>query len=542
MPSEKLTSRDIANLTPEELAELDDLLMQSGEVWLPIPDSPQEMAVNSEADIIGFGGAAGGGKSNLVVGLSLTRHRRTLILRKEKTQTEGIVQEIARTLGTRDGYSGQKSRWEHDGRLIEFGGLDNPGDEHRYQGRPHDLKAFDEVTEMREGQVRFAMGWNRSDDPDVKCQVLMTFNPPTNSDGEWVIEFFGPWLDKDHPNPAEPGELRWFTTIAGRDKEVTDRRPFVIIDGEPKYNFNSADYAPEEIITPRSRTFIPSRVVDNPYYMETGYMATLQALPEPLRSQMLFGDFMAGRRDSEYQVIPTAWVDLAMNRWTKPPKLPPMDMMGIDVARGGKDETLLARRHGMWFDEPLAYPGRDTPDGQEVAGLAIAAIRDRSPMAIDVVGVGGSPYDILKESQQVIPVNGGLSSDETAQATGVRLCSLKTVLWWRMREALDPTQNTGICLPKSKKLRADLLAMRWKATAQGIRVETRDETIKRLGRSPDYGSAYVMALMKRPKRRTQLEELMARNSASDPWRNYHPLNSMPRNGHQQQYNPLDNFR
>jgi hypothetical protein len=33
-----------------------------------------------------------------------------------------------------------------------------------------------------------------------------------------------------------------------------------------------------------SRTFIPSRVTDNPFLANTGYIAMLQGLPEPLRS------------------------------------------------------------------------------------------------------------------------------------------------------------------------------------------------------------------------------------------------------------------
>jgi hypothetical protein len=31
--------------------------------------------------------------------------------------------------------------------------------------------------------------------------------------------------------------------------------------------------------------------------------------------------------------------------------------MGVDVARGGRDSTVIARRHeGYWFDVPLVYP------------------------------------------------------------------------------------------------------------------------------------------------------------------------------------------
>jgi hypothetical protein len=70
--------------------------------------------------------------------------------------------------------------------------------------------------------VRFLLGWLRTTTPGLHCQALLTFNPPTTSEGRWVIEFFAPWLDPKHPNPRSPGELRWFATIAGKDLEVPD--------------------------------------------------------------------------------------------------------------------------------------------------------------------------------------------------------------------------------------------------------------------------------------------------------------------------------
>ena len=74
-----------------------------------------------------------------------------------------------------------------------------------------------------------------------------------------------------------------------------------------------------------------------------------------------------------------------------------MDALGVDVARGGRDSTVIARRHGMWFDQPLTYLGRDTPYGSSVAGLVVAARRDAAPVFIDVIGIGASPYDFLKD-------------------------------------------------------------------------------------------------------------------------------------------------
>lgn len=508
-------------------------------VWYPLP-GPQTMAYESEADIVGYGGAAGGGKTDLIAGLSLTHHRRALIVRREKAQTEGIVQRMAEIVEHTDGFNSQKSIWKLDGRIVEFAGLDNPGDHTRWQGRPHDLKAFDEVTEMRESQVRFVMGWNRTNDPNVRPRVLMTFNPPTTTEGRWVLAFFAPWLDDKHPNPAAPGELRWFTTVKGKDVELPHGKPFVLVDGERVYDFNPKDFTHEQIIKPKSRTFIPARLTDNPYYMATDYMSTLQALPEPLRSQMLNGDFQAGVEDDPWQVIPTAWVDTAMKRWVKPTRLPEMDSLGVDVARGGRDNTIIARRHGMWFDEPLVYPGAETPDGPTVAGLVIAASRDQAPQHIDVIGVGSSPYDFLKNAKQpVTGVNVSEKSLGTDKSGRLRFFNQRSELAWRMREALDPTNNTGIALPPRPELKADLCAFTWHVQGSVIKVDSREDVEARIGRSPDYASAYFLALIETPKlhKIPRSTPNHIRGGDYDP---YH--NSGVRTQGRQSYNPYDNLR
>ena len=479
-----------AYLTADELAELDTLLTSDKTIWRPWP-GPQTDAYQSVADIIGYGGAAGGGKTDLACGKSLTNHRKVGIFRLNGTELTGVIDRFTELLNGRNGYNGKDNIWRTrraDGVAvqIEFGSFPNLGDEKKYQGRPHDLLVFDEAANMREEQVRFLLGWLRTTVPNQPCQALMTFNPPTTAEGRWIIKFFAPWLDKKHPNPAKPGELRWFATIDGEDKEVESGDMF-------KHN--------GELIKPLSRTFIPSRISDNPYLMGTGYMAQLQSLPEPLRSQMLNGDFSAGMEDDPWQVCPTAWVEAAMERWVKPEKLKPMDSMGVDVARGGKDSTILARRHDMWFDEPLVYPGSATPDGPTVAGLVIAAMRDHAPIHIDVIGVGSSPYDFLNENgQQVLGVNVAEAALGMDRSGRLKFKNQRSELWWKMREALDPSNNTGICLPPDKRLFADLCAPTWKLVGSTIQVASREEILDEIGRSPDFGSAYVLGLMDTPKR------------------------------------------
>lgn len=494
-------------LTPEEREQLRALVASDPVVWRP-QTGPQAMAYYNEADVVGFGGAAGGGKTDLAIGKGLTRHRKVAMFRRVGTELTAIEDRIAEITNNplRKGYNSQKHIWRNPvaGVQFELGSVPNLGDEKGYQGRPKDLLVLDEAANFLEQQVRFLMGWVRTVIRGQQCQVLMCFNPPTDPEGRWIVEFFAPWLRKNHPNPALPGELRYFAMVNGREIETPTelrKKKFVVVDGVRVYDFDASKFKPTDIIEPQSRTFIPSRVTDNPF-LGASYMSTLQSMPEPLRSQMLNGDFEAGMRDSEWQVCPTAWVEAAMARWKPLDKKPPMDQMGVDVARGGDDNTIIARRHGRWYDVPLVTPGKESPDGPAVAGLVVAALRDSAPINIDVIGVGSSPYDFLHDTQlQVMGVNVAEASDAVARSGRLRFFNIRSQLLWQFREMLDPQYNEAVALPPDPKLKADLTAFTWTLRNGKIYVLGRDELIKLIGRSPDYASAYVLAALEVPRRR-----------------------------------------
>jgi hypothetical protein len=440
-----------------------------------------------------------------------------LVLRRVGTELMGVLDRFEELIGDTDGRNGQQKVWRFNAAThaiqIEWGSLPNLGDETGFQGRPHDLLWFDEAANFLEQQVRFLLGWVRTTTPGQRCQALLTFNPPTTAEGRWIIEFFAPWLDRTHPLfPTAPGALRYAATIPdqargmSKDMWVDGPEQFVLVGGNPVYNFDPAGYAEEDIITPKSRTFIPSRITDNPYLMGTGYMAQLQALPEPLRSQMLKGDFLAGMQDDPWQVIPTAWVDTAMARWVDRRPRGEMMAMGVDVARGGKDNTTLAPRHktpetAHWYGPCEVHAGTETPDGPKVAGLVVASVRDKAPVLLDVIGVGASPYDVLNAMQLDVY---GINVAEKAQATDrsgkLRFLNLRSQLWWQFRELLDPANDTGVCLPPDPQLAKELCAPKWELSGMTLRVESRDDIIKRIGRSPDRASAYILAAMDVPKR------------------------------------------
>ena len=471
----------VANLSKEDAEELDQLLLDGTPLWVPLP-GPQTEAYYSGADILFYGGAAGGGKTDLLIGACLTSHLKSIIFRREGTQLQGIYDRMTEMLGSRDGFAAKDKIWRLPGRQIEFGSTPNPKDEEKYQGRPHDLKGFDEICHFPEAQFRFLGGWLRSTVEGQRKRIICTGNPPTSAEGQWVKEFWGPWLMKDHPHPAKPGELVWYAMIDGKEEIVESGDPFEYED---------------EMIKPTSRTFIPSSVEDNVFLMETGYKSTLQALPEPLRSQMLKGDFGAGMDDPVWQVIPSDWVAQAMDRWSpmEAPERPPMTSLGVDPSRGGRDEMIIARRHSLWFDEPIAIAGIDVPDGPTAAGLVMKARRDRAPVHIDVIGIGSSPTDFLVSNRvQTVPINNSAKSNEVDASRTLKFRNMRAESYWGMREALDPVNGLNLSLPPNPRLRADLTAPHWKLTAQGVQIELKEDVAERIGRSPDYGDAYVLAL------------------------------------------------
>lgn len=504
-----------ARLSPEQMREVDALIAAdiASVPWIPLVNvekptepTPQQLAYQSLADYLLYGGQAGGGKSDLLIGLALMEHKRSLILRREGKQLAAIIDRIAQVLRTRKGFNGQSHRWNlPDGRLLDLGGLKDPGDEMAYQGQPHDLIGFDELTQFLESQFRFVVGWNRSTDPSQRCRVVGASNPPTTAEGEWVIRFWSPWLDDSHSNPALPGELRWFVMMDDGDREVEGPEP-ILVNGEA--------------LQPKSRTFIPSSVDDNPFLVKTGYKATLQALPEPIRSQMLRGDFLAGREDDPWQVIPTAWARAAMERSrmrSKPSGR--LDAIGVDPARGGRDETVLAKRYGDWYEPLIVVPGGETPDGPTVASLVFSHLKDGAAAHVDVIGVGTSVYDHLKGNDvNVIAMNGAEASYANDKSGKLGFVNRRAELWWRLREALEPDTEYPIVLPQDNRLLADLCAPRWKLTVRGVQVESKDEIIKRIGRSPDRGDAVVYALPDTPRKTARANLPQRANSSYSPHR------------------------
>ena len=498
----------VASLDDTKKAELDRLIApELTAKWLPDPrNEPQLQAYYSLADLLLFGGAAGGGKTDLLCGTALNCHQNSVVFRKQSTDLRGIEERLLQLAG-RDGWNGTLKTLRLDSQLIELGHLEKPGSEESWRGRPHDFIGFDEGAQLSKEKVRFVLGWLRSVDPKQRRRAIIGSNPPAGGDGEWLIEWFAPWLDPKFSNPAKQGELRWCVTAPDRDGTtvwVPDGNPIVFTGGLEWRYATEEEIAQgdenNEVVQPQTRTFIQSLLRNNPYLANTGYRAQIQALPEPLRSQLLNGDFVVGREDHEWQVIPTAWVKAAQERWKpQPPSGAIMSAIGVDVAQGGADRTVIAPRYGYWYAPLVERPGILTPTGSHVAALVVEVRRNNAVVVMDMGGgYGGAAKQRLNDNQIAVrPYNAANSSNERTKDNQLSFVNKRSETLWKFREALDPDQDGGspIALPLDPQILADLTAPRWKMTPRGILIEPKEDLKKpeRLGRSPDKGDAIVMA-------------------------------------------------
>ena len=213
-----------------------------------------------KARVIGYGGSAGGGKSDSLLAAdiiaALTFPGINIgFFRREYPQLEGPGGAIMRSHELLTGiatWNGGQRRWTFPNKsVLQFCHCKNEDDVFNYQSQQFDIESFDEGTQFTRFQVRYLMTRNRATKPNVTPFVMIGTNPGNIGHAWFKGEFIDPGTPEvPHEVEVEPGQYE-------------------------------------------RHIFIPAKLEDNQILeqRDPGYRKTLEAQPEQVRKQLLEGDW-----------------------------------------------------------------------------------------------------------------------------------------------------------------------------------------------------------------------------------------------------------
>ena len=254
-----IDTKDIEEASPtiKKAFEEKDVIFQ------PNQGPQSDFLASSEREVF-YGGARGGGKSYAMLVDPLRycdkQHHRALLIRRTMPELRDLINHSQQLYSK--AYPGAKWReqekeWRFpSGARIEFGYAENLTDALRYQGQSYTWIGIDELPQYPTPDIyNFLRSSLRRVDPEIPVYMRATGNPG-NVGSLWVKEMF--------VDPCESNKRF--------DVEIPTPMGVKTI----------------------SRKFIPAKLQDNPYLMQTDdYYAMLASLPEVQKKQFLEGDWDA---------------------------------------------------------------------------------------------------------------------------------------------------------------------------------------------------------------------------------------------------------
>jgi len=336
------------------LLELDEQEKDKEDKFKPQP-GPQEMFLNTTADIALYGGAAGGGKTYalLLENLRHTDNPRfgSVIFRRNSNQimTEGGLWDNANELyplkGATPKLTPRAVMVFPSGAKVSFAHLQYEQDIHGWQGAQIPLICFDELTHFTKKQFIYMLSRNRST-CGVKPYIRATTNPDADS---WVGDFIAWWIDDNgYPIPERSGVIRYFIVLSDEVKWADTREELA-----KTYGVRMEDA--------KSFTFIASSIHDNKILLEQdpGYLANLNALSSVDKGRLLHGN---------WKIKPSAGMyfkrDQAQTVTAIPGRI-------VKVCRA--------------WDLAASIPTPEYPSPDATAGVLLARLEDGRYIVLDVV-------------------------------------------------------------------------------------------------------------------------------------------------------------
>lgn len=271
----------------------------------------QELAMNTTPDVMIYGGAAGSGKSRLLL-------MKAAYYAYQDPDFEGVMfRRTSPPLKAAGGlFSEAKKLYapfsnkikeavmeikfnKTNGGNLKFTHLEHENDaEGNHQGLQYSFVGFDELTHFTMTQFLYLVGRLRSEsETDSFC--LGTTNPDPDS---WVLNFVEWYLDDEgYPDPEKCGVVRHFLIIdeapvfADTQEQLVEEYPDLCwIDNE-----NTGE---KVFVPPLTFCFIGGTIFDNPALIKANpkYLSALKAQTKVNRARLLDGNWYARPEGSNY--------------------------------------------------------------------------------------------------------------------------------------------------------------------------------------------------------------------------------------------------
>jgi phage terminase large subunit len=256
-------------------------------------------------------------------------------------------------------------------------------------------------------------------------------------------------------------------------------------------NFIAFGITLEDVITGKWKAKVAGRPMPMPWLITPEWVAdkvTRWGVESPaFRSRVLAEFPVAG----EQVVIPLHLIEAAQLRWHeyKPSAKPKVNRISMDVARYGRNETVIGHRDDNRFRVHEGLRGKSIPEGAGHAVRAHVTLGTRE-IVVDGDGLGGGTCDILREQKRpVVEFRGGGSP---ANDEDERFLNARAEMYWELREAF--LRGEPVIDPSDDELAGQLAGIRYKITSKGkIQIESKDEMEKRNLPSPDRADSMAMA-------------------------------------------------
>lgn len=246
-------------------------------------DGPQTSFIKCSADVVLFGGSAGGGKSAAMLLKPLqfvgNKDYRAIIFRRTypEIEQEGGLLDFSRKWYTPLGAKNTDTRWTFpSGARISMSHMEHEKDRFKLDGAQVAHIFFDQVEMFTRAQVLYAFSRLRSD-AGIRGRIFMSANPPKDKTGDWLLPTFLDWYigDDGYAIPERSGVIRHFCMV--NDKPI----------------WGEKDDLDREHGESMSFCFIRSSVYDNKILIEKqpDYISKLKAMSCVDRERQLNGNW-----------------------------------------------------------------------------------------------------------------------------------------------------------------------------------------------------------------------------------------------------------